>query len=293
MKQSASVVLLATFVSAGAWASDFNAYSTTMIQLSKQTTPGFDTAHLAPATEFLGIDATKLGSDALSLHLFGWGFKDLGDPSTPYGKSGGDLSYAYLEYRFSQANAMVKAGRFTVNQGGGVEQVDGVSGRTDLRGGFNVSGFFGAPVRYRTAEPQDQTAYNKQSDLIYGARLGLRTGPMGEVGVSYLQEGSQSPKPSTAPQPAAGTHRAFPVQCRNLLPGARKPAGQPVAGGRARLPGQLPVHPRGQAGRQLHRAQPGRLFRRQQPAQPVQAERAGQAQGHGRRAHPGGQRQAA
>lgn len=200
MKQRTSVVLLATFVSAGAWAQEINTFSTTMVQLSKQTTPGFDSTTLAPATEFLGIDATKLGSDALSLHLFGWGYRDLADASTPGTKSGGDLSYAYLDYRFSKANAEVKAGRFTVNQGAGVEQVDGISGRTDLRGGFNVSGFVGVPIHYRAEPSIEQKNYKEQTDIIYGGRLGLRMGPVGEVGVSYLQEGSKSPTSlSTSP----------------------------------------------------------------------------------------------
>jgi len=204
MKQRTSVVLLATFVSAGAWAQEINTFSTTMVQLSKQTTPGFDSKTLAPATEFLGIDATKLGSDALSLHLFGWGYRDLADASTPNGKSGGDLSYAYLDYRFKKANAQVQAGRLSVNQGGGSEQVDGISGRTDLRGGFNLSAFAGVPVRYRTAQPQDQTEYRLQRDFIYGSRLGLRMGPVGEVGVSYLQDGSKSA--SQFPNPPAADY---------------------------------------------------------------------------------------
>ena len=204
MKQRTSVVLLATFVSAGAWAQEINTFSTTMVQLSKQTTPGFDSKTLAPATEFLGIDATKLGSDALSLHLFGWGYRDLADASMPSGKSGGDLSYAYLDYRFSKANAEVKAGRFSINQGAGIEQVDGVSGRTDLRGGFNVSAFFGVPIHYRAEPPIEQKNYKAQTDIIYGGRLGLRMGPVGEVGVSYLQDGSKSA--SQFPNPPAADY---------------------------------------------------------------------------------------
>ena len=192
MKQRTGAVLLATLASAGAWAQDVGAFSTTLIQYRKQDTPGFGKSTLAPATEFLGVDATRLGTDALSLHLYGWGYKDLGDPSTPRGKSGGDLSYGYLEYRFAQANAQIKAGRFAVNQGAGFEQVDGISGRTDLKGGFNVSAFAGSPVHYRTADPADQTLYNQQHDQIFGGRVGMRLGPVGELGVSYLQDGSRS-----------------------------------------------------------------------------------------------------
>jgi len=43
MKQSARVVLLATFVSAGAWSQEISTFSTTFVQVNKQAIPGFDT----------------------------------------------------------------------------------------------------------------------------------------------------------------------------------------------------------------------------------------------------------
>jgi hypothetical protein len=196
MKQSTRVVLLATFATAGAWAQEFSGFSTTMLQYGKQDVPGFASQVAAPGTEFLGLDATRLGSDALSLHVFGWGAADLGDQTLPYGKSAGDVSYAYLDYRFSRANAELKAGRFAVNQGAAIEQVDGVSARTDLRGGFNLSAFVGAPVHYKSQDTPVPTAYayKNQTDLIFGSRLGLRMGTVGEVGVSYLQDGTTTVK---------------------------------------------------------------------------------------------------
>jgi len=222
MRQRTSVVLLATFVSAGAWAQDVSGFSTTIAHFSQQNTPGFPSVDLAPFTEFLGVDATRLGSDALSLHLYGWGVNDLGGPSTILGKSGGDLSYAYLDYRFSQANAEFKAGRFSVNQGAGVEQVDGISGRTDLRGGFNVSAFVGAPVHYKTQEPPSPSTYtyHYQTDMIIGGRLGLRLGPVGEVGVSYLQDGSSPPWDLATPPPVDYTRKQAGTDLR-LAPTAK------------------------------------------------------------------------
>jgi hypothetical protein len=191
MKHRTGLVLLATLASAGAWGQDVGAFSTTMLQYAKQDTPGFAKTTLAPLTEFLGVDATRLGSDALSLHLYGWGAKDLADQSLPRSKADGDLSYAYLEYRFKQANAQLKAGRFAASQSTGVEQVDGVSARTDLKNGFNLSAFAGRPVRYRAQQDSQQTGYNLQHDFIFGSRLGLLLGKVGEAGVSYLQDGSK------------------------------------------------------------------------------------------------------
>jgi hypothetical protein len=187
-------------MTATAWGQEVSLYGTTMAQMWKQETPGFDKATYTPATQYLGIDATKLGTERLSLHLFGWGRTDLSDASTLDGsKSGGYLSYGYLQYRFEQANAEIKAGRFSVNQTTGWEQVDGVSARTDLRGGFTVSAFAGKPVLYKTVDPVAQKDYEYQSDLIFGARVGWRSGQAAEVGVSYLQDGSKAAKDLTIP----------------------------------------------------------------------------------------------
>jgi hypothetical protein len=200
MKRHTYVALLATLMSASAWGQEVSLYGTTMAQMWKQETPGFDKATYTPATQYLGIDATKLGSDKLSLHLFGWGRADLSDASGVDGsKSGGYLNYGYLQYRFDQANAEVKAGRFTVAQGTGFEQVDGVSARTDLVNGFTISAFGGKPVLYRTVDAVSQTDYNFQRDFIFGTRLAWRFPRVVEIGLSYLQDGSKAAKDLSIP----------------------------------------------------------------------------------------------
>lgn len=202
MKRCIHVALLATLVSAAGWAQEVNVYSTTMAQTWKQETPGFEKYTYTPVTQFLGIDATKLGSDALSLHLYGWGMTDLADQSSPNGKSGGYLTYGYLQYQFPQANAEIKAGRFMVNQGGGFEHVDGVSARADLRGGFTISAFGGRPVRFTSVlDPTAKQDYEFQRDFIFGTRLSYRIPKAGEIGVSYLQDGSTAAKDLPIPSP--------------------------------------------------------------------------------------------
>jgi hypothetical protein len=201
MKRCVHVAVLATLVSASAWAQEVSVYSTTLAQTWKQDT-GVDKTTYTPATQFLGIDATKLGSDALSLHLFGWGMTDLGEQSSPGGKSGGYLTYGYLQYQFPQANAEIVAGRFMVNQGGAIEHVDGVSARADLRGGFTISAFGGRPVRFTSAlEPAAKSDYEFQRDVIFGTRLGYRIPKAGEIGISYLQDGSTAAKDLPIPSP--------------------------------------------------------------------------------------------
>ncbi|MBL0211632.1 MAG: hypothetical protein IPQ13_12090 [Holophagaceae bacterium] len=202
MKRCIHVALLATLVSAAGWSQDVNVYSTTMAQLWKQETPGFDKYTYTPVTQYLGIDATKLGTDALSLHIYGWGMTDLADQSSPNGKSGGYLTSGYLQYRFSQANAEIKAGRFMVSQGGGMEHVDGVSARADLRGGFAISAFGGRPVRFASfLDPDAKQDYDFQHDVIFGTRLSLRIPKAGEIGLSYLQDGSTAAKDLPIPSP--------------------------------------------------------------------------------------------
>jgi hypothetical protein len=208
MKRHTYVALLATLMSATAWGQEVSLYGTTMAQMWKQETPGFDKATYTPATQYLGIDATKLGSDNLSLHLFGWGRTDLSDASSFDGsKSGGYLNYGYLQYRFNQANAEIKAGRFTVNQSTGFEQVDGVSVRTDLRGGFTFSAFGGKPVLYKTVDPASQTNYNFERDVIVGSRLGWRLPQALELGVSYLQDGTKAAQDLPRPVPVDYTRK--------------------------------------------------------------------------------------
>ena len=208
MKQRTNIALLTALVAATGWSQEISVQSTTIAQMWKQEIPGFDKATYTPATQYLGIDATKLGSEKLSLHLFGWGRADLSDASTFDGsKSGGYLTYGYLQYRFEQANAEIKAGRFTVNQSTGFEQVDGISARTDLRGGFSISAFYGMPVLYRTVDPANQADYKYQRDVIFGSRLAWRLPRVMELGVSYLQDGTKAAKDLPLPSATDYTRR--------------------------------------------------------------------------------------
>lgn len=193
MKYRNHLALLAALVSATASAQDISVYSTTMAQTWKTDTPGFEKAEYAPVTEFLGIDATKLGWDAVSLHLYGWGRTDLKDASG-FGdkKTNGDLTYGYLQYDFDKANAQIKAGRIVAAGTTGNEQLDGVFARTDLKGGFAISAFGGTPVIYKNMGILPQRDIGFQRNFLAGARLSYRIPRTGEIGLSYLQDGSNA-----------------------------------------------------------------------------------------------------
>jgi hypothetical protein len=215
MKHRTPLALLATLVAGTAMAQDVSVSTTTIAQTWKQNTPGFSTGTFTPATEYVGIVAVKLGGkDALSLHFYGWGMADLADQSYIGGKSTGDFTYGYLQYNFAQANAQLKAGRFSVTQGIGNEPVDGVSASTDLRCGFTVSAFAGTPVIFKNYSNQNQSVAASQRDFMFGGRLAWHAAKVGEIGVDYLEDGS-SPATQTAPAPA--TNPTAMVYTRRLL----------------------------------------------------------------------------
>jgi len=184
--------LLIALVSSVSWAQEVNVYSTTFAQFYKQDVPGMDSSTYTPLTQFLGIDATGVGLENLSLHIFGWGNFDLADQTRLDGKTTGSLSYGYVRYRFDRANGEIQAGRFAINHGLGYEQIDGVTGRVDLRGGLSLSAFGGRPVHYTVPGAGQQYEYEYQRDAIMGARLAFRLAKMGEIGVSLVQDGGFS-----------------------------------------------------------------------------------------------------
>jgi len=175
---------------------DTSVDSTTLLRISQEHLPGFTKKEFVPATQFLGLDVDKLGDGNLSFHFYGWGRADLADKSFNDDNVGGSLTYGYLQYRFKQANAQVRAGRFFINEGIINEQVDGLSARTELPFGFGISTFGGATVH--TAHIPGETTDGK-GDGIFGGRLNYRYGGMLELGVSGLYE-------TTAPTLAVPAH---------------------------------------------------------------------------------------
>jgi hypothetical protein len=242
MKLRSNAVVLAALAACIAQAQDVSLYSTTMAQMWKQDTPGFDKNTYAPATEFLGIDVSKVGTDALSLHIFGWGQADLADQSNPGGKTSGYLSSAYAQYRFPTANAEIKAGRFAINQGVGIEQVDGVSAKADLVGGFQVSAFGGRPVLYRTVDAVSQKDYEFQRDVLAGARISWRMPKFGELGVDYLQDGTTAAKDLPIPSQVDYSRRQVGIDLKIAPVAAIDLTGRTVLDV-AKHPDVLPGHP--------------------------------------------------
>jgi hypothetical protein len=167
--------LVLVFSTAAALAAETGISSTTMLGFNERSVPGFQDEFRAPLNQFLTINAAD-SDEKLSLNLYGWGRLQLQDP----GSGGdGDLTTGFLNYRFPKSNAFLRAGRFYEFQITGIEQVDGVSARTDLGKYFGISVFGGAPVR---------TEFDTKGDFIYGGKITMKVPRYLEVGVSALRE---------------------------------------------------------------------------------------------------------
>jgi hypothetical protein len=159
--------------------------ATSVVRFEQRDYTGFGTKDYAPATQFLGLDADKLGDGNLSLHLYGWGRADIQDKSYNNNQFDGNLTYGYLQYRFKGANADIRAGRFFVHEGIVNEQIDGASFRTDLPFGFGFSAFGGANVHSAHLYNQDTDG---KGDGNFGGRLNYRYKGVLELGLSGQYE---------------------------------------------------------------------------------------------------------
>jgi opacity protein-like surface antigen len=188
MKKTCCTLLCAVSlaaISTGVLAADVTVDSSTLFGIGKRDLSGASKETLLPATQFLGLSGDKLADGNLSVHLYGWGRADLGDKSYDSGTTAGSLTYGYLQYRFSQANANARAGRLFVREGIVNEQIDGVSARTDLPLGFGLSAFGGATVH--SAHISGESSDGK-GDTIFGGRANYRYTGLLEVGLSGVYE---------------------------------------------------------------------------------------------------------
>lgn len=164
-------------------AADLSTNATTILRFH-QRDMGLASRTYLPATQFLKADVGSLGSDRLSLHLYGWGRADLADQSEPNGTANGFLDQAYLQYSHPTANAFVRLGRITSMESGQLEQFDGISLRSDLLQsykGLALSLFAGKPV-------SQGKGTSVRGDLLYGGRLSYRFEGRMEAGLFLTHE---------------------------------------------------------------------------------------------------------
>ncbi len=163
---------------------DTGVSGTTVIRYEERSVPGFDKTTMVPATQYLGVDVGKAADGNLSFHMYGWGRVDGADQSTPAGSSDAALSYGYLTYQFPKGNAEIKVGRQYLFEGGVIEQMDGVSARSDLferYEGFALSAFAGKPVKTDRVD-------DHKGDMLAGGRFSYRIAGVTEIGLFLTHE---------------------------------------------------------------------------------------------------------
>ncbi len=188
MKLSCTRLIPACFLLAlpgAALSAEISVDATSIVRIEQRADPGFNKQNIAPATQFLGLDANKLADGNLSLHVYGWGRADIEDKSYNDDQLAGSLTYGYLQYRFKVANADMRAGRFFVHEGIVNEQIDGAGLRTDLPLGFGFSAFGGANVHTINLKGQNSDG---KGDGNFGGRLNYRYKGVLELGASGQYE---------------------------------------------------------------------------------------------------------
>jgi len=173
---AAAMLLTGLFVPGVSPAVSLSGESTTYLQ-SLQAADG--TKEL-PFYEYLNLSVKEVGKETISFQFGGWLKYDLKGRFPVYDRTSNDLSYAYLSYRDTAANAVVNLGRVLVFEGVASERVDGIYARVDLLNNLSVSAFGGAPVE--TGSDLTATAN------IYGARISHQMPGLYQVGLSYLNE---------------------------------------------------------------------------------------------------------
>lgn len=134
-----------------------------------------------PLYEYLDLSVQDLPNESISVHFGGWLGVDLNDSS--FGndkKKGSDIQYGYVSYRAKENNAVVNLGRVMVFEGIAAERLDGIYARTDIKGGFGIAAFGGAPV--------DTGENLPGNNMIYGARLSHQNAGLYTIGLSYLNQ---------------------------------------------------------------------------------------------------------
>lgn len=161
-------------------ASELQVSSETLVRVFERDTALRDDVRVAPAYEYLRLDAGALRSKGLSFHLYGWGRLDLGDRDFFADDSAGEMLYGYVEYARPASNLNLRLGRQYVFEGVAGESVDGVRLSGDLTPYFTLSAYGGFPVALDSSR-------GRSGDRIWGGRLAHRRGSRYEVGLSYKQ----------------------------------------------------------------------------------------------------------
>lgn len=161
-------------------AAEVNFKSDTILRGFERDTQTQTNAGVAPAYEYLQVDAGNLDKPGLALHLYGWGRWDLANNHYYEDDTAGELLYGYLEYSHKLAHFNAKLGRQSVFEGVANEVIDGLRLSSDLGRYFSGSVYAGQPVALDDVQ-------GRSGDSIYGGRLAHHLPGWYDIGISAKQ----------------------------------------------------------------------------------------------------------
>jgi len=133
---------------------------------------------LLPAYEYLGVDYGDSETGGFSLHMYGWGRKDLAGSDFYQDDPDGELLYGYIQYAKPYSQLRLALGRQHIFAGVANESFDGLMVSTGLGTYFSATAFGGLPSSFAEDNGRD-------GDFIYGARVAFRPTAVYEIGLSY------------------------------------------------------------------------------------------------------------
>jgi hypothetical protein len=133
---------------------------------------------VVPGYEYLQVDMGNLTEEGLSFHSYGWGRNDFADNNFYADTTDSELLYGYLEYKKAQNNLNARLGRQYVFAGVANEAIDGLRLGVDFGNYLKTSVYAGQPVGLDSTD-------GGSGDSIYGGRIALHRGMLGEIGFSY------------------------------------------------------------------------------------------------------------
>lgn len=143
----------------------------------RDTSSGSDEA-VSPGYEYLQLDIGNLTEEGFSFHLYSWGRYDFADNDYYDDTSAGEILYSYLEYKQSMNNLNARLGRQYIFEGVANDAIDGLRFSTDLGNYIKTALYAGQPVGLDSTN-------GRSNDSIYGGRIALHKGMLGELGLSY------------------------------------------------------------------------------------------------------------
>lgn len=155
---------------------DLNVTSETLLRTFQREDVNGESHQVIPVYEYLSIDLGALEESAFSIHVYGWGRRDLGTSDFYEETSTGELLYGYVEYHPLYTGLVVTLGRKHFFSGVVNDSLDGIAVEY-VSSYFELSSFAGYPAAF---EEDGRTG-----DTYLGGRAAVRVPSVFELGASY------------------------------------------------------------------------------------------------------------